>query len=575
VNWIQQTLKTLNTSQLRLYLLATISGLVAGIVIVLFRLSIDFSQTTLLPSHEIDGFSGLSWEWILALPIIGSLLISLLFKGLKPEQRSVGVVHVIERLAYHEGRMPWTNAVRQFLGGIIALVTGHSVGREAPSVHLGAATASTLGMSFRRPNNEIRILVAAGTASAIAASFNTPIAGVIFAMEVIMMEYYIASFIPIILASVSGVVVSRLAFGDETFFNLINSQMRSFWEIPYIIFLGISIGLIATLFIKSLQFFSTLFSSRPHWQRNLTAGIFVGLGGLVLPEVMGLSYELTNEIALGNVALSTLLMLVILKLTLSTACIGLGIPGGMIGPSIVVGAAAGAALGMVGHYLVPDHSSSIGLYAMIGMCAMMGATFKAPLAALMALLELTANPHIILPGMLAIVFASIVASDVFKFDSVFLLLLRSRGLDYRNDPITQTLRRISIADAMQREFAILPRDVSINACKQALSANPKWIIIEHENQMISLLPTTDLVRAVTESEKNESNQTINLLEIPASRKDLCKAPLHSSLQEALNTLNSNDAEALYITREISSINQRVYGVLTRSAIESYFRPIKK
>lgn len=572
---MKQTVTALNNAQLKLYFLATICGLLAGIIIVIFRLSIDLAQTTLLPSHSADDFSSLDWQWILALPVLGSIVIAALFHGLKPEQRSSGVVHVIERLAYHEGRLPWSNAIRQFLGAAIALITGHSVGREAPSVHLGAASGSLLGTSLNRPNTEIRILVAAGTAAAISASFNTPIAGVIFAMEVIMMEYHIASFIPIILASVSGVVISRLTFGDETFFSAINTQMQSFWEIPYIIFLGACIGTIAAVFIKSLRFFSSWLSNHPLWQRTIVAGILVGLSGLVMPEVMGLSYNITNSISLGEVALPILLLLVVMKLLLSTACIGLGIPGGLIGPSIVIGAAAGAALGTLGHAIFPDLASPVGLYAMIGMCAMMGATLKAPLAALMALLELTAAPQIILPGMLAIVFASIIVSDLFKFDSIFLILLRARGLDYRNDPVTQTLRRISIANAMQRDFVTLPETHSLTDCKHALSSNPHWIIIEQDNKPHSLLPAADLARAIAETTNNDKNAVLNLLAIPASRKDLFKAPLHLSLQEALSTLDANNAEALYITGKTSTSSERIYGILTRPAIEAYYRPTKK
>ncbi len=572
---IKQTVTAFNNAQLKLYFLATISGLLAGIVIVVFRLTIDFTQTNILPSHMADDFASLDWQWVLALPVLGSIIIAALFHGLKPEQRSTGVVHVIERLAYHEGRLPWSNVIRQFIGAAIALITGHSVGREAPSVHLGAASGSLLGASLHRPNNEIRILVAAGTAAAIAASFNTPIAGVIFSMEVIMMEYHIASFVPIILASVGGAVISRLTFGDETFFSAINTEMRSFWEIPYIIFLGLCIGAIATLFIKSLQFFSTWLSNHPLWQRTIVAGIFVGLAGLIMPEVMGLSYNITNTISLGEVALSTLLLLVVMKLVLSTACIGLGIPGGLIGPSIVIGAAAGAALGTIGQYFLPELASPVGLYAMIGMCAMMAATLKAPLAALMALLELTANPHIILPGMLAIVFASIIVSDLFKFDSIFLLLLRARGLDYRNDPVTQTLRRISISNAMQRDFVTLPDTLSLEQSKQALSSNPQWIIIEQGQTPFSLLPAADLARAIAETTTNNEDTVFKLLEIPAQRKDLCKAPLHISLQEALDTLDTNNAEALYITGKTATSAERIYGILTRPAIEAYYRPTKK
>ena len=411
------------------------------------------------------------------------------------------------------------------------------------------------------------MLVASGSAAAIAASFNTPIAGVIFAMEVIMMEYHIATFIPIILASVSGAVISQMAFGDAPFFGIVTTEMHSLGEIPYIILFGIILGLIAVLFIHSLRFFSGLWTDTPLWLKTSFAGLLVGLGGLIMPEVMGMSYSITNISHLSELALSSLLLLLFLKLFLSTACIGLGIPGGLIGPTLVIGAVAGAALGLIGHHLFPSMTSSIGFYAMLGMCAMMGATLKAPLAALMALLELTANTHIIFPGMLAIVFANIIVFERFKLDSIFLTLLRARGLDYRNDPVSQALRRISVVKAMQRNFVILTETISAEGAKHALANNPQWIIIQQKDTPSFLLPAADLARALEESEEDE----INLLKIPASRQNLTKASLHDSLQEALNALNTHHCEALYITRITAPMVERTYGVLTRQDIESHYQ----
>ncbi len=557
----------LDDSHLKLYLLAILTGLLAGGVIVSFRLFIDYGQIALLPSHAIESFASLSKYWLLGLPIIGGLIVGLLFTGIKSEQKSVGVVHVIERLSYHEGRLPWKNFIRQFLGAGIALISGHSVGREGPSVHLGAASGSFFGVSLDLPNNGIRVLVASGAAAAIAASFNTPIAGVIFAMEVIMMEYHITTFIPLILASVSGAVITRLVFGDAPIFGVLSIEIHSLWELPYIILIGILLGLLAVLFIRSLHFFTDLWPNYPLWIKTSFAGLLVGIGGLIMPDVMGMSYNITNITNLSELALSSLLILLFLKLFLSTACIGLGIPGGLIGPTIVIGAVAGAALGLIGNAIFPEVASSIGFYALIGMGAMMGATLKAPLAALMALLELTANPHIILPGMLAIVFANIIVFEGFKLDSIFLTLLRARGLDYRNDPVSQTLRRVSVANAMQREFILLPEVVSLEEAKQTLSNNPRWIILQQDQTPISLLPAADLARAIEESEDDE----INLFNIPASRLNLTKASLHDSLQEALDLLNLHHAEALYITRITAPTIERTYGILTRQDIESHYQ----
>jgi CIC family chloride channel protein len=553
--------------QLKLYLLATLTGLLAGGGIILFRLLIDYAQISIFPSGKIEDFASVHWLWIMGLPVIGGLLIGLLFNGLDPPQRGTGVVHVIERLSYHEGKMPWANLVRQFIGAAIALISGHSVGRESPSIHIGAASGSFFGMNLDLPNNATRILVASGAAAAISASFDTPIAGVIFAMEVIMMEYHIATFIPIILASVSGAVLGRLVFEESPFFGLVATQMQSLWEVPYIILLGVFLGLVAVLFIRSLSFFSGFLVNSPIWLRTTLAGLLVGMGGLMMPDVMGMSYNLINTAHLSEMAIPSLLLLLVLKLILSSACVGLSIPGGLIGPTLVIGAAGGAILGHIGHAIYPELSSSIGFYAMIGMCAMMGATLKAPLAGLMALLELTSNPHIILPGMLAIVFSSIIVFEVFKLDSVFLILLRKRGLDYRSNPLTQALRRINVSSAMQTEFVILPAIVSREEAKTALSESRLWVVIEQESGTKVLLLAADLACALNE----EGLEEVDLLQIPASRQALTKISINDSLQEAASLLKSSETEALYVIQRLGLVDERITGILTKEIIEAQYQ----
>lgn len=554
-------------SAVKLYGLAILTGLLASLVIIALRLFIDSGQILIFPTAKIEDFANLPWQWVLGLPIAGGLLIGLLLYGLKPEERNTGVVHVIERLSSHQGRLPWQNALRQFFGAGIALITGHSVGREGPSVHLGAASGSQLATLLELPNNSVRILVACGAAAAIAASFNTPVAGVIFAMEVIMMEYHIASFIPIILSSVTGAVLSRLTFGESAIFANLSADMQSLWEIPYIVLMGIVIGGLATLFLRSLSFFSGLFLKHPFWLRTTYAGILVGLTGLLVPEVMGMSYSIISGISTNEAALSALIVLMMLKLVLSTACVGFGIPAGLIGPTLVVGACAGAALGILGSAVFPDQSSTMTFYAVIGMCAMMGATLKAPLAALLAMLELTGNPNIILPGMLAIVFASLINHEYFKQDPLFMKLLRTRGLDYRHDPITQTLRRISVANAMQRNFIIMSQQVSTQAAVHALESNPDWVLIKNEKEAVALMPAGDLARAVS----TEEGEEIDLMQIPANRRNVHKISLHTSLREAVEVLNQNDVEALYVTRMTAPLIERTYGILTRETIESHYQ----
>ena len=198
----------------QLAMLAIPVGLLSGGVIILFRMLVESGQGLLLPGGDVEYYEGLPPELRLVLPVAGGLLIGLLWQALKPAGREVGIIHVMERLAYHQGRLPWRNAVAQFIGAALSIISGHSVGREGPSVHLGATSGSLLGQWLRLPNNTNRTLAACGIAAAIAASFNTPLAGVIFAMEVVMMEYSLISFAPVILSAVTATTLTRIVFGE-------------------------------------------------------------------------------------------------------------------------------------------------------------------------------------------------------------------------------------------------------------------------------------------------------------------------------------------------------------------------
>ncbi|MBT8447265.1 MAG: chloride channel protein, partial [Gammaproteobacteria bacterium] len=219
-----------------------ISGLFSGALIVCFRYAAETLQHEFMPLGDIENFEGLARYLHFWLPVAGAALLGVAFQLLRQPERQVGIGHVIERLAYHEGYLPLKNFLAQFLGGIVSLVSGHSVGRESPSVHIGAAGSSFIGRRFGLPNNGVRTLVACGSAAAIAASFNTPLAGVVFAMEVILVEYTIAGFTPVILAAVAGSALSRLAFGDQPVLQLPQVGVTSLSELVLIVAMGLVCG---------------------------------------------------------------------------------------------------------------------------------------------------------------------------------------------------------------------------------------------------------------------------------------------------------------------------------------------
>ncbi|WP_127478232.1 chloride channel protein [Sulfurivermis fontis] len=547
--------------------LGLLSGLLAGAVIIAFRLVIHLGQVAWLPEGQAESFETVE-PWLrLAVATAGGLVVGLLLQALPPAQRMVGVVHVMERLSYHQGHLPLRNLLTQFVGAAICLVSGHSVGREGPSIHLGAAAGSQVGRRLGLPNNSIRTLVACGTAAAIAASFNTPIAGVIFAMEVVMMEYTIAGFTPVILAAVSGAVLTRAVFGDATAFSVPALEMHSLWELPWLVVIGLVLGTLSAAFIRLLRASSAALPKVPLWLRTTLAGAIVGLLALAVPQIMGVGYDTMNAMLLGEVGLGLLLAIAVFKLLATTLGLGLGLPGGLIGPTLVIGAAAGGALGVLGGLLNPGQASSPGFYAMVGMGAMMSATLQAPLAALMAMLELTGNPNIILPGMLAVVIANLVAREVFRQESIYLALMRARGLDYRNDPVAQSLRRVGVAAVMERSFAECAPQLERAAAERLLAENPRWLLVRDEERPLTLLPAADLAHALSESEA----PVLDLMAIPARRRDLAPIHLQATLQEALETLQSTRAEVLYVQRTTAPFIQRIYGVLTREAVEENYR----
>ena len=542
-------------------------GLLSGGVIIAFRMLVESSQGMLLPGGNIENYEGLAYLPRLLLPLAGGLIIGLIWQFLKAETRETGVVHVMERLAYHQGRLPLRNAVAQFFGAALSIISGHSIGREGPSVHLGATSGSQLGAWLRLPNNSLRTLAACGIAAAIAASFNTPLAGVIFSMEVVLMEYSVVSFAPVILSAVTATTLTRLVYGSEQVFSIPDMQLGSLLELPYVLIMGLALGCIAALFIHLLQHSTTLSARWPIWIRCTLGGGLVGLIGIAVPEVMGIGYDTVNQVLLGQLALSVLLVITAAKIVASALGLGLGLPGGLIGPTLVIGALAGGATGIMADTWLPVDIASPAFYALIGMCTMMGATLQAPLAALTALLELTANPHIILPGMLALIAAVLVSREVFGKESVYLVLMKARGLDYRATPLTRELRRIGVASVMERRFESLPDVVDRKRVVAALASEPRWILITREGQPIAFMPAADLARQVQEYPEKEH---CLLMEIPAERREITAVDFQASLQEALGILKSHDATALYVTRQTIPGISRVYGVLTREDIDQSY-----
>ncbi len=570
-----------------LSVMGLVSGLLAGGVVVLFRLFIQSGVVLWHSGEGVNDFEGTPWWFRLFLPLAGGFLVGFVLHKVGKEKRQVGVGHVLERMTFHQGYLSWRNAVVQFLVGGLTLATGQSVGREGPSIHLGSASGSWLGQQMKLPNNSIRILVGCGTAAAISASFNTPLAGVIFAMEVVMMEYAVASFIPLILSSVTAAILSRIVFGNDVAFTVPSLELASLWEIPYFILLGVIIGGIASLFIVTTRIVATKTLLWTSWLKCGVAGSCVGVIALLVPQIMGIGYDTVNAALHGSLSLHILALAFAGKLLATIICSGLSLPGGVIGPSMFIGAMLGGAIGTTGAYILPDYASDYAFYSMIGMAAMMSAVLQAPLAALLALLELTNNPNILLPGMLALVVSNLVVSQLFRQPSIFQSQMRVKGLELKINPLSQFLRSVGVAGLMERKVAVHNKFISCQEAEDLLEKTPRWIIIQENDVPKSLMAANDLARYLVEMKEKEEikeqegdntveglvhsePQEIDLFSIPGDRQDIAAVYLQGNLEEALDTMERETVEAVYIFRTTAPLKEKIYGVLTRNDIESHY-----
>ena len=567
---------------LQLAILGLLTGIVTGVVIVAFRLIVEETQDFLLPGNGPEGYERLNLGLRFLFPVIAGLLLALMFYKYSNGIRVLGIARVMERMAYHQGYMTIRGFCLQFFGAGIAMIGGHSVGREGPHVYLGGASGSLFGQFLKLPNNSIRTLVASGVAAAIAASFNTPLAGVIFALEVIMMEYTLASFVPVMLAAVSATAISNLVLGSSPAFGIPDLRIASFAELPIIILLGLVVGTAAALFNQTLETISIKTRNIQIWWRVIVAGVLVALIGLFVPEVLGIGYDTVNAVMFGAYSLLTLITIFIAKLLATSLCIGLGVPGGMIGPAFFMGALIGASMSFVAVYFFGADASDMGFYALLGMCAMVGASLQAPLAALTAIMELTYNPGIIMPGMLTIVIAQLTSGVLFKKQSLFVSMLRNNGLDYDISPAMQVLRGVGAASILDNKIIKLAPLISEQEAKSLVADVDKihWLIINvDQGELTTIMPVSELAKFLQTShqdnpelEKMILDNEINLLEIPANRMQLSPLSLQSNLQQAHEKFLQG-AEVLYVVYNEDKVqdSSRIYGIITKAMVDASYK----
>lgn len=461
----------------QLCLLAIIGGCASASLVILFSLTID--AITHIYQSILGNYNSLSFTSRLLIPLIGVAFIFVLASLSGHKYTRTGIPFVLHRLKTNYGIMPFRNTVNQFFGGAIALASGFSVGKEGPAVHLGAACAGFLGNKLNLPYNSIKTLCACGVAAGISACFNTPIAAVIFVMEVILREYKVDMFIPIMLAAIVGSLATSSFLGsahEVVFFAQLSLEV---YDYPYLIILGLILGSLASLFNHQLVRIISKVKETPMLYRFIAAALITTLFSYLVPNAFTggnsqISFAINNDWQWHLIA-----VLLAAKIIMTITALGLGVPGGIIGPILSIGAIAGIFVAFTISTLTGDATVTSD-FALMGMAGFMAATLNAPLAALLAVVELSNQLEVIMPAMVIIATACLSSGQLFRNRSVFTMQLDIQALTYRIPPLESALQRVGVVGVMKEHFILVDKDGQRIAPESHLPVTLKPLLISQK-----------------------------------------------------------------------------------------------
>lgn len=453
------------TTSIQLCMVGLVAGLVAAIVIIIFRLCLDVLQVAILGS--IGNYTAMPrWQLIL-LPLSAVFIVICIAKITGFKHYRLGIPFVIHRFKLHYGHIPLGTSVNQFFGGILALASGFVVGKEGPTVHLAAAASHYIGRWFALPFNNLRILAGCGIAAGIAAAFNTPFAAVIFVMEVVMREYKVHIFVPVMLAAACGSVLTRLVFGDTSELSFLAFHPMQQWHYPFLILLGVFLGFLGSTFNKQLMWVMRLFKPASMVNRLLIAAAITSLVGYFMPSALGAEFININLFIESEPILSSIFLLFVAKFFLAMIAIALGVPGGIIGAVMVIGILAGVLFLQPIHMFlvhmlelpIQDTQSELTTnYALLGLAGFLAAVLHAPLAALSAVMELSSTQQIILPALITIVTAYVTSKQLCNNRSIFIRQLEFQELPYTTTTIRDELQDTGVMAIMSRDYKVFKGD---------------------------------------------------------------------------------------------------------------------
>lgn len=506
---IKERIHQLILQNLKLNLLAILVGVIGGFGALLFRYLIFFINDLAFfhrPSlHFMPPLEHHAGWTVLLIPAAGGLVVGLITHYFAPETRGHGVPEVMEAMARRGGRIRPRVALAKVLASGVCIGTGGSAGREGPIVQIGSSSGSTIGQLLKLPSSDIRILVGCGATAGIAATFNAPLAGVLFAIELILLELKTRSFVPLVISSTFATIVSRVFLGAEPMIRVPPYQFRSPYELVLYLFLGLFAALIGYVEIAGLYGTEDLFDRiKVHpVVKPAIGGLILGAIGLWLPNVFGTGYSTVGAIVneqlgqQGALLFGFLVLLMVAKIVALSLTLGSGGSGGVFAPSLFIGAAFGGAFGVLANMAFPGVTAPYPAYALVGMAAVFSAASRATLTSIIMLFEMTRNYNIILPLMFACVVADVAAWLLYP-DTIYTKKLSRRGVRVAQDLEINVLKTRFVGDVMTRAVETISTDMPVYKVQEKIleTGHQGFPIVDENGRLVGIITGRDVMKAM-------------------------------------------------------------------------------
>ena len=544
-------------------------GIITGCGAIGYDALIHLVQWVALSSddHPLHVLPELPWYRILLVPTLGGLAVGLVTFLRSRDAQGHGVPEVIESVALGNGKFRWQTALVKSVSSALTIGSGGSVGREGPIVHIGASLGSILGQLLKVPPNRLPTLAGCGVAGGIAAVFNAPIAGAFFALEVVIGNFAMTAFGPVMLSSVLATVVSRAYFGDHPAFVVPAYTLLSTWELPFYLGLGIVCGLggLAFMFILDHLEKGAEKITLPQTIKPALGGFLVGCLILVAPHVYGTGHGTMDIILRGGLDWSYLLLLFPLKIGATSLTLASGGSGGLFFPALYLGAVLGSLCGVIAGAVFPTITGPSGGYALVGMAAFLASVVHCPITAFLLLFEITTDYQIILPLMVSCTVSTVVAK-LFREESIYTLQLLRRGIDIRRREQT-LMQGFTVGQVMRPEPPTFREGAPFSDVMDHFLAStlPLSFVVDEERHLLGIISIHDVKATLQDDSLAPLVVAVDLAQPPDT-----VTTAQETLARCLEKFSLSDQEYL----PVLSVDQKLEGVISRrDVLELYNREI--